>query len=108
MSRKYFICYQKKKNCSFRTLDVKLDIFICNFHKEYWGVFNDGNSFGVKNLLNRACEWIQKEDARLKFISENASKETIEMLKSIDVGDTLFWTTQSKELKLAEKPTEFS
>lgn len=108
MNRKYLICNQGKKNCSFRILDIQLDIFTCNFYKEYWRVFNDGNSFGAKSLLNRACDWIQKEEARSEFISKGASKETVEMLKSIEVGDSLFWTSQSKEVKLSEKPTEIS
>ena len=108
MSRKYLICYQRKEKCPFKILDIQLDIFICNFYKEYWRAFNEGNFFSAKILLNRACEWIRKEEARLEFISKNASKETIEMLKSAKVGDTLFWITQSKELKLYEKPIEFS
>ena len=108
MSRKYLICRQDKKNCPFRTLDIQLDVFICNYSKEYWREFNTGNYFGAKALLNRACEWIQKEEKRLRFISRRAKKETIRMLKSIEIGDTLYWTTQSRNVKLFERPTEFS
>lgn len=107
MSRKYLICRQDKKNCPFRTLDIQIDIFICNYLKEYWREFNSGNYFGAKILLNRACEWVQGEEKRLKFISEGARKETLKMLKSIEIGDHLYWTTQSREVKLYEKPTEF-
>ena len=108
MSKKYPICHQDKKSCPFKTLDMQLDIFICNFHKEYWRLFNDGNSFGAKNLLNRACEWIQEEKKRQKFISKSASKQTIKMLKNIEVGDMLFWVTRSEDVRLFESPSEFS
>ncbi len=108
MNRKYLICRQDKKNCSFKVLDIQLDIFICNFSKEYWREFNSGNSFGAKKLLNRACEWLQKEKRRLKLISKKANKETIKMLKTLEIGDILFWTTQSKEVKLFETPSEFT
>jgi hypothetical protein len=50
------ICHEDKKNCPFRALDINSDIFICNYHEEYWRVFNEGNSFVVKALINRACE----------------------------------------------------
>ncbi|TKJ22121.1 MAG: hypothetical protein CEE43_07850 [Promethearchaeota archaeon Loki_b32] len=108
MSKKYFICRQNKKNCPFKILDMQLDFYICNYLDEFWREFNSGNSFGVKVLLNRACEWIQKEERRLRFISKSASKETISMLESIEIGDMLFWITQSKEVRLLEKPSEFT
>ncbi len=108
MSRKYLICRQNNKNCRFKVLDLQLDIYICNFMKEYWQEFNSGNKFGAKNLLSRACEWIQWEERRLKMLSRSASKETIKMLETLEIGDTLFWTRQLKEVKLLEKPTEFT
>ena len=107
MTRKYLFCHQQKKNCPFRILDILLDIFICNFYKEYWRVFNDGNSFGVKSLLSRACGWIQKEEKRLDFICKISRKKTLDFLEKAQVGDTLFWTAYSKDVKLLEKPTEF-
>ena len=108
MTRKYLFCHQQKKNCPFRILDILLDIFICNFYKEYWRVFNDGNSFGVKSLLSRACGWIQKEEKRLDFICKISRKKTLDFLEKAQVGYTLFWTAYSKDVKLYEKPTEIS
>ncbi|MBY8990263.1 MAG: hypothetical protein KGD58_05875 [Candidatus Lokiarchaeota archaeon] len=108
MSRKYLICHQKQKKCPFRILDIQLDVFGCNFYKQYWQVFNEGNSFGAKVLVNRACEWIKKEERRLDFISKGASKETIKMLENLEVGDMLFWTNRVIYVTLLEKPTEIS
>ncbi len=108
MNHKDLICHQDKENCPFKILDIQLDIYLCGFYDNYWREFNAGNTFGVKSLLNRSCEWIIKEEARLDFISKFARKETIKMLKSIDIGDILFWTTHSEEVKLFENPTEFS
>ena len=59
-------------------------------------------------MLNRACEWIQKEEKRLDFISSISYKDTLKMLKDISIGDTLFWTTHSEDVRLFEGPTEFS
>jgi len=108
MTKDYLFCYRDKKNCPFRIHDIQLDIFICNFQKEYWREFNDGNSFGVKCLLNRACEWIQKEEKRLDFISSISYKDTLKILKGLNIGDTLFWTTHSEDVRLLEEPTELS
>lgn len=90
MTQKYLICYQGKKNSPFRTLDIQLDIFICNFYKEYWNIFFDGNSFGINSLLRRACEWIQKEEARLEFIYKISHKKVSDFLENVQVGDTIF------------------
>lgn len=71
-------------------------------------MLNDGNSYGARLLLNRACEKYQNEEKRLKFISKGAKKETIQMLRRLEVGDTLFWVTRLKDITLIKKPTEFS
>lgn len=90
MSKRHSICRQDKKGCPFRILDIQLDIFVCNFSKEYCSMLNDGNSFGAKLLLNRACEKYQNEEKRLKFISEIARKKTQDFLKNAKVGDIVF------------------
>jgi len=109
MSRKYLICRQNKKNCPFRTLDIQLDIFICNYLKEYWREFNSGNHFGAKILLNRACEWIQKEEKRLGFICEISRKKTLDFLEIVKIGDTVFCRiAPHHEVKLLEKPQDDS
>lgn len=106
MTKKFLFCHQQKKKCPFRILDFQLDVYICEFYKEFWGVFNDGNSFGAKTLLSRTCEWIKAEEARHDFISKNAKKKTIKMLKTIAIGDEMFWTTHSEDVLVFERPTE--
>ncbi len=96
--QKYFFCQGEKKNCSFRILDFQIDMFVCNFYDKKWD----------KSSLRRACEWIQKENTRLELIRKNANKRTLQMLRNIQIGDILFCTARSKEVKLTEKPTEFS
>ena len=107
MIRRHSICRQQKKDCSFRILDIHLDIFICNFYKEYSSMLNDGNSFGAKLLLNKACEKYQIEEKRLKFISKGAEKETIQMLRRLEVGDTLFWFSRLIDVTCTQRPIEF-
>lgn len=109
MTRKYLICRQQKKNCPFRTLNISLDIFICDFYKEYWRIFDNSNSLGVKSLLNRACEWIQDEEKRLNFICQIAQKTTREFFENVQVSDTVFCRIAPyHEVKLLEMPLDNS
>lgn len=105
---KYSICRQQKEKCPFRVFDVQLDVFICSFYKEYTSMVNDGNSFGAKPLLNKACEEYKNEEKRLEFISKGAEKETVKILRCLEVGDTLFWFSRSKDVTCIQKPTEIS
>lgn len=109
MSRKYLICYQGKKDCLFRTLDIQLEIFTCNFYKEYWNVFFDGDSFSINSLLRRACEWIKIEEARLEFICEISRKKVSDLLENVQVGESVFCRiAPDHEVKLLEKPLDES
>ena len=105
---KFSICRQQKKKCLFRVFDIQLDVFICSFYKEYSSMINDGSSFGAELLLNRACEKYQNEEKRLEFISKGSKKDTIQMLRHLEVGDSLFWFSRSIEVTCAQRPIEFS
>jgi len=106
---KYSICHQQKEKCPFRVFDVQLDIFICNFYKEYSSMLNDGNSFGAELLLNRACEKYQNEEKRLKFIREIAHKKTQDFLTNAQIGDVVFCRIAPfHEVKLLERPLNVS
>lgn len=99
MNGKFDICRQQRDSCSFTAFDITLNVFICNFHKEYWKAFNNGGEFRVRSLLRRACGWVQKEDSRLKFIVKLSAKKTMDLLKNAQVA-ILFFAKSHPIMKL--------
>jgi len=97
-----FICTEEKKNCPFRN-----SIATCNFFREYWDIFNTCYSIEIKNLMTKACEKIKNYKLYQKYISNLREKETIKMLKIINIGDILFWMSRSEDVILFEKPSSY-
>ena len=109
MTRKFLICRQHRINCPFRSFDAQSELLICDFYKEYWRIYNDGNTFGAKTLLNRACEWINKEEKRLDFICNLAKKSFLDLIQNVQVGDTVFCRIAPyHKIKLLKMPLDDS
>lgn len=104
----YEICNQDFKNCPYRVWDLSKDYPLCYFYRLHSRIIINREFSQLPSLVRKACEWVQKEEARLKCIRGIALKRTLRMLKKIEIGDTLFWTTHSEDVKLLEKPNEFS
>ena len=104
------ICTEKEKseNCRFKIFDIKENKVICNFYKKYWDTFHNYGSTKANCLIKKACEKISSYELHQIYISKLHSKETIEMLKSIVEGDTLFWVPRNEEVILFEKPFEIN
>ncbi len=104
------ICSEKEKteNCRFKIFDLKENKVFCNFFKKYWDAFHSYGSKRANYLIKKTCEKIKNYELHQIHISKLHSKETIEMLKSIVKGDTLFWVPRSEEVILTEKPYEIN
>jgi len=102
----FLACVEEKKNCPFRIIDIKKNNVMCNFYQEYWKVYNNKFSIEVKTLFNRACQSIRDYENYQQHISKIHKKNTIEMLKRLEINDTLFWISHSEDVILIEKPSE--
>jgi len=104
------VCIGNKKNCPYKIFDIKKNSLVCTFSEKYWDSFH---SYGFdevnRNLLiKKACEKIRDHELHQIYISEQHTKETLLMLKSIAIGDILFWVSRNEEVILIEKPSEIT
>lgn len=108
MKKVYAFCEGDVDSCPFRVFDFGIQQFLCNFHDEKASLIIEGNYNAIKLLVRRACYYVRHNLARLDMIREVSKERTLKMLKSIEVGDELFWINRSQVVTLLERPPELS
>ena len=105
----YLRCIQDFDNCPFRVYDSEKKYPVCNFPREHARLIFSRQFAGIPGLVSRACDWIRKEQLRLRSIREISRKKTLDFLKNAQVGDVILCMKEHpQELKLLEKPLNAS
>jgi hypothetical protein len=96
----------QKKDCPFRIFDLEKELYICKFAKVVADLIYNQQFARIPALINRACEWIRKEELYRFNLAKAHEQDTIKMLKSANIGDRLFLISNSEDVILIEKPSE--
>ena len=102
-------CFEDVEKCPFRIYDLDKDISFCNFYKEHARLVVDRQFARIPVLISRACNWIKKEELRLKSIVEISCKNTLYFFKNAKIGDKVYCfygSPNDLEVKLLEKPRD--
>jgi len=98
-------CFEDVEKCRFRIFDLEKDISFCNFCKENAKLIVDRQFARIPALVSKACDYIKKEELRLKSLVEVSRKKTLDFIKNAQVGEIVFCRIKNPpEVKLLEKP----
>ena len=104
-----YICTQDFKNCPYRVCDLEKDYPLCDYFRLVTQLVINREFSQIPSLIRRACEWVQREEARLKYIREIAKRRGLDLLKNAQIGDIVFcYVGTYHEVKLIKKPSEGS
>ena len=103
------VCDQGFKNCPYRIVDLRKPHPLCNYFRLHARLIINREFSKIPALIRKACEWVQKEEARLECIREIARKRGLDLLKNAQTGDTVYcYVGGYQEVELLNKPKDNS
>ena len=98
-------CFEDVEKCPLRIYDLEKDILRCDFFRQNSILICNRQLNRKTALVNKACDYIKKEEARLDSIVAVSHKKTLDFLKNAQKGDNVFCRVGVfPEVKLLEKP----
>ncbi len=96
-------CFEDVEKCPLRIYDLEKDILRCDFYRQNARLMSSRQFNRIPALVNKACDWIKKEEARLDSIVAVSHKRDLDFLKHAQIGETVY-KIGYPGVKLLEKP----
>ncbi len=97
-------CFEDFEKCPLRIYDLEKDILRCDFFRQNSILICNRQLDRKHALVNKACDYIKKEEARLDSIVAVSHKRNLDFLKKAQIGETVYCRIGYPEVKLLEKP----